>query len=125
MDAATGKAAGIEATVVEAGPHSRTQQGHPARRRKAMASQRREMMGGRGGEVDCLERRRQCCHLEEKEAKANDCKRKPERGRGGLAVGPTEEEEADDEEGRSWTSGDRSCRWTANKERLSLLREGL
>ncbi|RRT46390.1 hypothetical protein B296_00042094 [Ensete ventricosum] len=44
-----GEAAGIEATIVEAGPRNRAQQGHPTRRRKAMASPRREMMGV-GGE---------------------------------------------------------------------------
>ncbi|RZS05059.1 hypothetical protein BHM03_00035499 [Ensete ventricosum] len=45
-------------------------------------AKRRSGRGRRGEEVDCRGRRRRCCRLEEEEAKADDCQRKPERGRG-------------------------------------------
>ncbi|RZR89892.1 hypothetical protein BHM03_00017698 [Ensete ventricosum] len=63
----------------------------------------------KGREINCRGRRHQCCHLDEKEAKADDHQRKPERRRGVwqwvrrrrrklTTVGPTGEEEDDEEE---------------------------
>ncbi|RRT59830.1 hypothetical protein GW17_00013958 [Ensete ventricosum] len=70
----------------------------------------------RSGEKLSLKRRGgRHCRLEEEEAKADEWQRKPGRGTGGLAMGPGEEEETNDEN-RS-RGGDRGLCLCLEKER--------
>ncbi|RWV99665.1 hypothetical protein GW17_00037417 [Ensete ventricosum] len=72
---------------------------------------------GRGREADCHGRRHRCCRLEKEVAKADDCQRKPERGRGGEeAVVATAIEEGE----RGCDKG-RQCGYVAAVEEATTL----